>query len=98
MGQVFRETVSIIPTKNASAITNESSVSTRTGQQSTISSSGAKFITTLETDSLVEAKEYSLTACVSPRGDAYGSVCVLSEGADTPTNVASARQCLGCGR
>jgi hypothetical protein len=78
MGQVFRETVSITPTKNASAITNESSDSIRTGQQSTINSSGAKFITTLETDPLVEAEEYSLTAWVSPRGDVRFRLCAAA--------------------
>jgi hypothetical protein len=95
VGQVLRETVGIIPTKNASAITNESTVSTRTGQ-STVNFSGTKFITTLETDSLVEAKEYSLTAWVSPSGDVYGFVCALSQGADIPTNVANVCQRLGC--
>jgi hypothetical protein len=60
VGQVFRETFSIIPTKTASAVTIESAVSL-TRQESIIDSSGAIFITTLEIDPLVEAEEYPVT-------------------------------------
>jgi hypothetical protein len=94
--QVLRETLSVNPTKNASAVTNESAFSTHTGQQSTINSSGAEFLTVVDFDSLVEAEEYSLTMWVSPRGAAV-HVCALSHAGDVPTNFANVCQCRGCG-